>query len=266
MSDHAAARTRHHRSSRRATSSRLSSSAITRYARCAASISKCRAANSSRSPDRLDRASRPSCTSSAASIGRRPANTCSTGRTSRRCRRTSWRRCATGASASSSRDSTCCRARPRSTTSNCRCSTAARRKKTAERHKRAEEMLAAVGLGDRLTHFPNQLLRRPAAARRDRARAHQQSVDPAGGRADRQSGLAHQHRGDGPVSAAQLERGITVVLITHESDIAEYGTRIVSFRDGHIVNDRQVARRRTAADELAQLPRSKRRPCRPCRS
>ena len=50
------------------------------------------------------------------------------------------------------------------------------------------------------------------------------------------------------------ERGITVVLITHEHDIAEYGTRIVSFRDGHIVNDRKVARRRTAADELAQLP------------
>ena len=47
------------------------------------------------------------------------------------------------------------------------------------------------------------------------------------------------------------ERGITVVLITHEHDIAEYGTCIVSFLDGHIVNDRNVIKRRTAAEELA---------------
>jgi putative ABC transport system ATP-binding protein len=45
-----------------------------------------------------------------------------------------------------------------------------------------------------------------------------------------------------------------VVLITHEHDIAEYGTRIVSFRDGLVVTDRSVATRRAAADELANLP------------
>jgi putative ABC transport system ATP-binding protein len=50
------------------------------------------------------------------------------------------------------------------------------------------------------------------------------------------------------------ERGITVVLITHEMDIAEYGTRMVTFRDGHVVADRSVARRRVALDELAALP------------
>ena len=50
------------------------------------------------------------------------------------------------------------------------------------------------------------------------------------------------------------ERGITVVLITHESDIAEYGTRIVSFRDGLVVADKAVARRRLAQEELAALP------------
>jgi putative ABC transport system ATP-binding protein len=50
------------------------------------------------------------------------------------------------------------------------------------------------------------------------------------------------------------ERGITVVLITHELDIAEYGTRIVSFRDGVVVSDIPVARRRLAQDELAALP------------
>jgi putative ABC transport system ATP-binding protein len=50
------------------------------------------------------------------------------------------------------------------------------------------------------------------------------------------------------------ERGITVLLITHEMDIAEYGTRIVTFRDGQVVADRSVAKRRLAQDELAALP------------
>jgi putative ABC transport system ATP-binding protein len=51
-----------------------------------------------------------------------------------------------------------------------------------------------------------------------------------------------------------IERGITVLLITHEPDIAEYGTRIVSCRDGHIVADRSVEKRRNAEDELKALP------------
>jgi putative ABC transport system ATP-binding protein len=50
------------------------------------------------------------------------------------------------------------------------------------------------------------------------------------------------------------ERGITVVLITHEVDIAEYGTRIVTFRDGQAIADRAVTKRRNAEDELAALP------------
>jgi len=50
------------------------------------------------------------------------------------------------------------------------------------------------------------------------------------------------------------ERGITVVLITHEMDIAEYGTRMVTFRDGLVVADKGITRRRIAQDELAALP------------
>ncbi len=52
------------------------------------------------------------------------------------------------------------------------------------------------------------------------------------------------------------ERGITVLLITHEMDIAEYGTRVVSFRDGHVVADKPVTRRRLAQEELAALPQT----------
>ena len=51
-----------------------------------------------------------------------------------------------------------------------------------------------------------------------------------------------------------VERGITVLLITHEPDIAEYGTRMVSCRDGQIVADRSVTTRRVAEDELRALP------------
>jgi putative ABC transport system ATP-binding protein len=50
------------------------------------------------------------------------------------------------------------------------------------------------------------------------------------------------------------ERGITVILITHEMDIAEHGTRLVRFRDGRIQIDQKIARRRNAAQELAALP------------
>ena len=127
-------------------------------------------------------------------------------------------------------------------------------KKTSERHKLAAEMLAAVGLGDRLTHFPNQLSggqqQRVAIAR---ALINNPSIllaDEPTGNLDSRTSIEVM----GLFQRLNEERGITVVLITHEHDIAEYGTRIVSFRDGHIVNDRKVARRRTAAEELAQLP------------
>jgi putative ABC transport system ATP-binding protein len=50
------------------------------------------------------------------------------------------------------------------------------------------------------------------------------------------------------------ERGITIVLITHEPDIAEYAERIITFRDGRVVSDAPVATRREAAAEFAALP------------
>jgi len=50
------------------------------------------------------------------------------------------------------------------------------------------------------------------------------------------------------------EQGITVLLITHEHDIAEYATRIVAFRDGRIVGNQPVENRRNADTELASMP------------
>jgi putative ABC transport system ATP-binding protein len=43
-----------------------------------------------------------------------------------------------------------------------------------------------------------------------------------------------------------IERGITIVLVTHEADIAEYGTRIITFRDGVVLNDSAIEHRRIA--------------------
>lgn len=126
--------------------------------------------------------------------------------------------------------------------------------KTAERHKRAKEMLEAVGLGQRSDHHPNQLSggqqQRVAIAR---ALINTPSIllaDEPTGNLDTRTSIEVM----GLFQRLNLERGITVVLITHEMDIAEYGSRIVSFRDGQVVADRNVTRRRNAAEELTNLP------------
>jgi len=49
-------------------------------------------------------------------------------------------------------------------------------------------------------------------------------------------------------------RGITLVLVTHEPDIAAYADRVVVFKDGHIKKDYRVAAPRDAAEELRKLP------------
>jgi putative ABC transport system ATP-binding protein len=126
--------------------------------------------------------------------------------------------------------------------------------KTADRHKRATEVLELVGLGNRADHHPNQLSggqqQRVAIAR---ALINNPSIllaDEPTGNLDTKTSIEVM----GIFQKLNQERGITVVLITHEMDIAEYGTRTVTFRDGQVVADRQVARRRVAQDELAALP------------
>jgi putative ABC transport system ATP-binding protein len=126
--------------------------------------------------------------------------------------------------------------------------------KTAERHKRATEVLDLVGLGNRADHHPNQLSggqqQRVAIAR---ALINNPSIllaDEPTGNLDTRTSIEVM----GIFQRLNQERGITVVLITHEMDIAEYGTRTVMFRDGQVVADKATARRRLAQDELAALP------------
>ena len=126
--------------------------------------------------------------------------------------------------------------------------------KTATRRGRAKDMLEAVGLGERLDHYPNQLSggqqQRVAIAR---ALVNTPSIllaDEPTGNLDTKTSIEIM----GLFQRLNIERGITVLLITHEPDIAEYATRIVAFRDGVVQSDRPVARRRNAAEEFARLP------------
>jgi putative ABC transport system ATP-binding protein len=126
--------------------------------------------------------------------------------------------------------------------------------KSVERHKRAMDVLTAVGLGNRADHHPNQLSggqqQRVAIAR---ALINNPSIllaDEPTGNLDTKTSIEVM----GIFQRLNRERGITVVLITHEHDIAEYGTRIVSFRDGQVVADKPVQHRRDATEELAALP------------
>ena len=126
--------------------------------------------------------------------------------------------------------------------------------RAAERHKRAMEMLGTVGLGNRADHHPNQLSggqqQRVAIAR---ALINNPSIvlaDEPTGNLDSKTSIEVMDI----FQRLNRERGITVVLITHEHDIAEYGSRIVSFRDGLVVADKPVQRRRLASDELAAWP------------
>ena len=123
-----------------------------------------------------------------------------------------------------------------------------------ERRRRAHDALNGVGLTDRAGHHPNQLSggqqQRVAIAR---ALINEPSIllaDEPTGNLDSRTSVEVM----GIFQKLNTERGITVLLITHEREIAEYGTRIISFRDGKIVSDKPNTVRRMAADEFAALP------------
>lgn len=119
----------------------------------------------------------------------------------------------------------------------------------AERRRRAMAALAAVGLESRADHHNNQLSggqqQRVAIAR---ALLNNPSIllaDEPTGNLDSKTSIEVMEI----FQSLQRERGITIVLITHEMDVAEYGSRIVSFRDGNIISDVANTRVRHAGSE-----------------
>jgi len=124
-----------------------------------------------------------------------------------------------------------------------------------ERHERAENALRAVGLGERLDHHPNQLSggqqQRVAIARALVNNPKLLLADEPTGNLDTRTSVEVMDI----FQRLNSEQGLTIVLVTHERDIAEYGTRIVAFRDGRVRTDEPVRSRRTAAEELTRLTR-----------
>jgi putative ABC transport system ATP-binding protein len=123
-----------------------------------------------------------------------------------------------------------------------------------ERHRRSLELLKAVGLADRAHHTPNQLSggqqQRVAIARALVNEPELILADEPTGNLDSRTSVEIMEI----LQRLNRERRISIVLITHEHDIAEYATRVVTVRDGRVVTDQAVVTRRDAAQELASLP------------
>ena len=124
----------------------------------------------------------------------------------------------------------------------------------ATRHERAIEALNAVGLHGREQNHPNQL----SGGQQQRVAVARSLVNhPALILADEPTGNLDSRTSVEVMEIFQRlnrERGITLVLVTHESDIAEYADRVIVFKDGKIKSDNPVEHRRSAAEELKNLP------------
>jgi putative ABC transport system ATP-binding protein len=124
----------------------------------------------------------------------------------------------------------------------------------AGRHQQAQRLLAAVGLGERAHHTPSQLSggqqQRVAIARALVNEPEMILADEPTGNLDSRTSVEIMEI----LQRLNREKGITVVLITHEPDIAEYAGRVVGFRDGRVVKDEAVVRPRDAGAEVRALP------------
>jgi len=110
--------------------------------------------------------------------------------------------------------------------------------------------LEIVGLAERADHHPNQLSggqqQRVAIARSLINNPELILADEPTGALDSRTSVEIM----GIFQRLNRERGITIVLVTHESDIAHHARRIVNFRDGRIVNDERVLYPQDATEEV----------------
>jgi putative ABC transport system ATP-binding protein len=116
----------------------------------------------------------------------------------------------------------------------------------AERRERARAKLDAMGLGDRLDHSPAKL----SGGQQQRvAIARALVTEPKILLADEPTGALDSATSDEIMRIFQErnDEGITIVLVTHEADIARYARRCILFRDGRIISDEPVTDRVLAA-------------------
>ncbi|MGN6392469.1 MAG: ABC transporter ATP-binding protein [Gemmatimonadales bacterium] len=116
----------------------------------------------------------------------------------------------------------------------------------------AAEALARVGLEGRLEHQPSELSggqqQRVAIARALVTEPTLLLADEPTGNLDTRTSIEVM-----ALFQALNDQGITILLVTHEPDIAQYVKRVVEVRDGHILQDHAVANRRNAARDLEML-------------
>jgi putative ABC transport system ATP-binding protein len=121
-----------------------------------------------------------------------------------------------------------------------------------ERHQRAVEALQKVGLGDRLHHHPSQLSggqqQRIAIARALVNRPELVLADEPTGNLDTRTSIEIMG-----LFQDLNNSGISIVMVTHELDIAGYCKRIIVMRDGLVISDTRNERRRSAVEEIAVL-------------
>src|SRR5688572_1120208 len=110
----------------------------------------------------------------------------------------------------------------------------------SERRERARQALAGVGLAEKENSFPNQL----SGGQQQRvALARAMASNPAIILADEPTGALDSKTAEEIMRMFQdlnRERGITIVLVTHEADVALHAKRLVRFKDGHIQEDRPI--------------------------
>jgi putative ABC transport system ATP-binding protein len=122
-----------------------------------------------------------------------------------------------------------------------------------DRQGRARAKLAAVGLSEREHHHPAQL----SGGQQQRVAIARALInDPVLILADEPTGALDSRTSVEIMALFQdLNReGITIVVVTHEADIARYAGRVLTFRDGHLTRDEPVRDRLVARDLLATLP------------
>jgi putative ABC transport system ATP-binding protein len=122
-----------------------------------------------------------------------------------------------------------------------------------ERHARARQRLHQVGLQGRELHHPNQL----SGGQQQRVAIARALInDPPVLLADEPTGNLDSRTSVEIMAIFQRlnrEQGITVILVTHEPDVAAYASRVIHFRDGRIVKDERVVSPRDAVAEMAAL-------------
>lgn len=124
----------------------------------------------------------------------------------------------------------------------------------SEIEERVKESLAWVGLSQYINHYPGQM----SGGQQQRVAIARALVNaPSLVLADEPTGALDSRTSVEIISVLQrlnTEKGITVIIVTHEKEIADYCRRLVVLKDGHIIEDTPVANPANAAADLAALP------------